>query len=194
MSEFSGKCDVYDRYGDVSDEYLQNSRFFIYSEDGKHHELKINNQKDLAKYYPYLVSSSSGGKNGACVNISSYCFIDKEEEEMMGWLMHDLIKYYKKCKRNKIPYDVDEALKHTCWFTPAEWEKELARRVGEYGERASTKGVYRPLHDHFRMRWYEELVQLGYDEKEARIWIYGWERVLNEQKEKRSEKENIQTS
>jgi hypothetical protein len=76
MSEFSGKCDVCDCLRDRSDEYLQNSKFFIYGTDHRDHQLVINNQKDLAKYYPYLTCSMGADKNGAHVYITSQSFID----------------------------------------------------------------------------------------------------------------------
>lgn len=190
MSEFCGKCDVCDCLGDRSDEYLQHSRFFIRGCDDRDHEIQINNQKDLSKYYPYLISFMGADKNSAVIHISSECFIDSEEAEMIGWIKRELVKYYNKCKRNKIPYDMNEALKKACWSNPADWEKELARRVGESGERAEVKDLHRPMHEYYRKHWYEELINQGYSENEARVWVYGWERVWNEQKEKRSEEED----
>ena len=191
MSEFCGKCDVYDHYGDCSDEYLQNSRFFIWSADGRRHELVINNQKDLAKYYPYLVASAGTDKNSTCVNISNRCFIDREEEEMIGWVKKALVKYYNKCKRTKASYDKDTALKQACYFEPEEWEKTLADRVGECGEKANTKDLHRRMHEHYRQCWCKKLIELGYAKDEARMWVYGWERMFNEQKEKKSKEEDI---
>ena len=48
MSEFCGKCDVYDSLGNATNEFLQSSNFFIYGTDGRSHKLEINSQKDLA--------------------------------------------------------------------------------------------------------------------------------------------------
>ena len=186
MSEFSSKCDLYDIFGNADDDFLQKSRFYIRSSDGRSHLLEIKNQKDLAKYYPYIVGCSSYNKeHGAHVEICSRSFIDTEEEDFIIWFRRDLIKYYKKCKRNKIKYEVNEALKEATWCRDGKynkWEIELATRVGNYGEKASIEGLHRPVHDYFRKEWYNKLVELGYSENEANIWVYGWERWRNEQK------------
>lgn len=190
MSEFSGKCDVYDCLGDRSDEYLQNSKFFIYGTDHRNHQLVINNQKDLAKYYPYLTCSMGADKNGACVYITSQSFIDREEAERINWVKNDLVKYYKKCKRNKIQYTVDEAIKAAVWFNPSDWEIELARRVGEAGDKAETEDLHTSIHEYFRERWYKELISQDYTEDEAKLWVYGWDRVWEEKKDEREKKES----
>lgn len=184
MSEFCGKCDVCDSFSDRSDEYLQNSKFFIYGADHRNHQLVINNQKDLAKYYPYLTCSMGADKNGACVHITSQSFIDSEEAERISWAKDALIKYYKKCKRNKTQYTVDEAIKASVLFNPSNWEIELARRVGEAGDKAETKDLHTSIHEYFREHWYEELVRQGYDEDEAYKWVYGWERYWNKKNDK----------
>ena len=80
MSEFSGKCDIYDCFSDVSDEFLQRSSFYIYTNDYRDHRLEINNQKDLAKYYPYLVCLETRNKEYATVYLSQLSFIDQEEK------------------------------------------------------------------------------------------------------------------
>lgn len=190
MSEFSGKCDVCDCLRDRSDEYLQNSKFFIYGTDHRDHQLVINSQKDLAKYYPYLTCSMGADKNGAHVYITSQSFIDREEAERINWVKNDLVKYYKKCKRNKIQYTADEAIKAALWFNPSDWEIELARRVGEAGDKAETKDLHTSIHEYFRERWCEELISQGYTEDEARLWVYGWDRVWEEKKDEREKKES----
>ena len=190
MSEFCGKCDVCDSFNDRSDEYLQNSKFSIYGADGRDHILTINNQKDLSKYYPYLTCSMGVDKNKAYVHISSQCFIDSEEAERISWVKNALIKYYKKCKRNKIQYTVDEAIKAAVLFGPDDWEIELARRVGESGEKAETKDLHTPIHDYYRERWCEELISQGYTEDEAKLWVYGWTRIWKEKMDEREKKES----
>ena len=189
MSEFCGKCDVCDSFRDRTDEYLQNSKFFIYGSDHRDHQLVINNQKDLAKYYPYLTCSMGADKNGAHVHITSQSFIDSEEAERINWVKDTLVKYYKKCKRNKIQYTVAEAIKAAVWFNPSDWEIELARRVGEAGEKAETEDLHTPIHDYFRDRWCKELISQGYTEDEAELWVYGWDRVWKEEKDEREKKE-----
>lgn len=196
MSEFCGKCDVCDCYGDRSDEYLQNSRFFIYGKDGRDHQLVINNQKDLAKYYPYLVGAAGADKNKAFVHISSQCFIDSEEEEFIMSTYNEILRYYKQCKRKKIPCTIEDLHKKKriigwCREELDDWELELANRILKDGEKATIEGVHRPIHEYYRKRWYEYLVEIGYSECEARLWVYGWRRTWNERKEEESKSEDI---
>ena len=131
MSQFSGKCDVYDILSDATEEHLRNSDFYIRTSDGREHHLEINNQKDLAKYYPYLTGCMYGSKDRHVVFLSTQSFIDSEEEEFINWAKDDLLKYYRKCKRTKIPYKVKEALEAARfgWNGYADYEIELAKRI-----------------------------------------------------------------
>lgn len=177
MSKFSGKCDVYDVLGDATEEHLRNSDFYIRTSDEREHHLKINNQKDLAKYYPYLTGCMYGSKGRHVVILSSRSFIDSEEAEFIEWTKNDLLKYYRKCKRTKKPYTADEALKAACSFWGGnfdDWEIELAKRIEKDGEKVNVKGIHRPMHDYYREQWFEKMVELGYTEDEADRWIYGW--------------------
>jgi len=196
VSEFSGKCDVCDCYSDRTDEYLQNSKFFIYGADGRDHQLIINNQKDLAKYYPYIVSVSGADKNKAFVHISSQCFIDSEEKEFIMYTYNEILKYYKQCKRKKIPCTIEDIHKKKCiigWGReePDDWELELANRILKDGEKASIEGIHRPMHEYYRKAWRDYLVEIGYSKQEADLWVYGWRRVWDERKKKESESKDI---
>lgn len=158
----------------ATEEYLQNSKFYITTPDGKEHRIVINNQKDLCRYYPHLVHMMHCSNGESVVHLSSISFIDREEEEMISWIKRDLVKYYNKCKRNKIHYDPDEALEKVIWGKVTEYERILAQRVGEKGEKASIVGLHRSIHDYYRERWFEEMIRQGYTENEADYWIYGW--------------------
>ena len=56
------------------------------------------------------------------------------------------------CRRNKVPYEIKEALKAAAFFSElaSDLDCEMARRVGEYGDRATTEGLHDNLHEHFR--------------------------------------------
>lgn len=196
MSQFCGKCDVCDCYSDRTDEYLQNSKFFIYGVDGRDHQLIINNQKDLAKYYPYIVSASGADKNKASVHISSQCFIDSEEKEFIMYTYNEILRYYKQCKRKKIPCTIEDIHKKKRiigWGKeePDDWELELANRILKDGEKASIEGIHRPMQEYYRKAWRDYLVEIGYSEQEANLWVYGWRRVWDERKKEESESKDI---
>ena len=183
MSKFSGICDIYDRLSDRSDEYLMEHRFFILGYDGKEHEVQINNQKDLAKYYPYSISSSYGYN----IHIGCHCLIDREERDFINCRRHDFIRYYNKCKRNRIDYIPEDALiANTIRTVFQPWELELAERVGKFGDKATIDGLHKPLQDNYREEWCNELIRQGYIKEEAYIWVYGWDRYYDKFKEEES--------
>ena len=91
----------------------------------------------------------------------------------MGWTLRDLIRYYKKCKRNKKEYTPEEALAQVCWCDPEPYEKELAVLVGKFGDKATTDGLHRRMHDYYRNEWAKKLEEMGYTTKEANDWVYG---------------------
>lgn len=177
MSEFSGKCDIYDILGDATDEYLQNSDFYIHTPDCRKHRIVINNQKDLAKYYPYIASALYGSAKRHVIILSSTSFIDREENEFINSTKEDLLRYYRKCKRIKKPYNAEEALNESIFSWGgnfAEWQIELAKRIEQNGEKVIIEGLHRTMQDYYRERWFEKMVELGYTEEEADLWIYGW--------------------
>ena len=90
MSIFSGKCDFYDHFcmiGNDGDEEkikekLKSLTLYVYGKDGRHHLVKSDTIKDIAKYYPYLVSTGCCSKeHGEYINLSADCYIDREERE-----------------------------------------------------------------------------------------------------------------
>ena len=100
--------------------------------------LKIESQHDLAPYYAHIVFEYYTKDNVAHIRISNRSNVDMDEEERLGWILRDFKKYYKKCKRKKIPYVDEEALAMCCWLSPTNVEREIAKRVGMYGDKATT--------------------------------------------------------
>ena len=169
MSMYSGKCDVADCYDDKSDGYLRKSNFYL---GNNIVPLRINNQHDLAPYYPYLVAMSYSDGNMSFIHLSSESFIDAEEKEHLGWILKDFQKYYRKCKRKKISYIEDEAIAKCCWRSPTNIDREIAKRVGEHGDKATIDGLHDNIHEYYRNRLFEKMVELGWDEKTADYWIW----------------------
>lgn len=170
MSKYSGKCDFYDHVWEDIDKYIN---FNIYLDNSLLVPLKIESEKDLACFYPYLVKAQYYNKdNKGCIWLSKEPYIDREERERLTIYLNAFIKYYKKCKRKKIPYIAEEAVDHLFWYDPTVWIKEMARRVGEDGQKATINGIHLPLHQIYRAEWYKELVRLGHDPERAWLWVY----------------------
>lgn len=171
MSRYSGKCDVADMYDDYTDEQLQNTDFYI----GRNIvPLRIESQKDLAPYYPHLVCVSSRGNSRETCVITTDSFIDREEAEHLSWRLESLKKYRRKCKREKKIYNIDEAIKASIIFheTASGVDREMARRVGVDGDKATIDGLHDGLHEYYRNELFDEMVRLGWPEDKADYWIW----------------------
>ena len=180
MSGFSGKCDLADIFCNHDDEHIANSTFYIFA-GNRDHRLDIHCRRDLIPYYPFLVGSMGSQKDKAVCYISSESFVDREEREHMEWILKDAIKYYKKCKRKKIEYKEEEALKNIVWFNkkPTEWESKIVHRVAADGEKANIEGIHDSYHDYYRKQLYEEMIENDYSKEEAFKWCYGWGRMFD---------------
>ena len=171
ISRFSGKCDCYDWLSDKSDEDLSNMEIFV---GDNIVPLRINNQHDLAPYYPCLVCSG----DGMSVNLSERSFIDAEEEDHLSWILNEAKKYRRKCKRNKIEYDPNEFIERSSYWSGKASMREIAERVRLYGDKATIEGIHDEIHEHYRNELLEEMIRLGWDKKKAKYWIWNDWRCL----------------
>lgn len=183
MSALCGKCDVLDWFNDRSDDYIANSKFYIYTPDGRSHRLDIHTRKDLALYAPYLVAMAAGNGEGCTVHISSTCFIDREEAEHLTFELDRAKQLYRRCKRKKQLFDRSEAYREISWngeYETAQSDepaKQIVDRVAEQGEKATIDGIHDRLHDYYRREFLDYLLEMGYDKATAAIHVYGWERA-----------------
>lgn len=166
MSKFSGKCDVYDCYGGVD---VTEYNFFILDNPVP---LRIDNQKDLAAYYPFLVVMS-GGKT---VRLSTDSYIDREEADWLESYLESMKRVDRRFKRKKeTPTLSDFEKTYFGDFSPKPKHiTELANRVFVDGQHATTEGIHDQVHDYMRKEWFNEMVHLGWDEDVAKLWIYGY--------------------
>ena len=177
MSRFSGKCDFCDHLWmsnteeEILDE-LKKSNIYIYS-NGRRHLLAINTIKDAVKYYPYLISSAAWSKDTACIILSPDSFIDEEERDHLQWRIDEVLKYYKKCKRNKTVFKEDECYENTHFgVTTDDALKEIISRVSKDGLKVKLEGIHLPMQEYYRRYWFDEMVKQGYDEFTAFCWCF----------------------
>ncbi len=171
MSKYSGKCDFADHVEVFGlENVLNNSDIYL---GWNIIPLKMTCEKDLVPYYPYLVIMSTYGGGRRIVRLSSISFVDEEEKEVLDWRLNSLLRYYNRCKRNHVPYVVEEALQSVWgdWYKP-EYAEELAERVRACGKKADTDGLHIPSHQYYRKQLYEEMVRQGYEEGQAWFWVY----------------------
>lgn len=184
MSRFSGKCDFYDGFvaiwsdGDEEKlkENLKGLKLYVYGKDNRSHRVKSDTIKDIAKYYPYLegIACASKQDNNFAVYLSSDSFIDQEEREHINWNVEKVLKYWRKCKRKKLPFDEEECFKKE--FSWMRWEdnnlREIIHRIAESGDKAEFDDIHDNLHEYYRRQWFEELVRVGWTEREAYDWAF----------------------
>ena len=180
MSMFSGKCDFYDSFVMIGSdgengkiiENLKKLKLHIYGNDNRHHRVKSETIKDIAKYYPYLTLIRTWNKdNGDFIILSSDSFIDQEEQEHLGWYIDNVMKYWRKCKRKKKPFVADECVKELKWMRE-DLIQVIAERVAKDGDKAEFEDIHLPIHEYYRKLWYEEMIKVGYTEFEAFCWVY----------------------
>lgn len=187
MSIYSGKCDFADTLEIQSNGREENIDFScydirIYGKDGRCHKLEINSYKDAVKYLPYLecMGGYSDGKHS--IILSSIDYITEEEQEHLNWKLNDIKKAYRKLKRNKQEITKENIVANV-WFGSSDDTDKLIDRVVELGEKANIEDIHLPLADYYRLRWYEEMLRVGYDEFEAWNWVYGWRRIDEDNRE-----------
>lgn len=172
MSRFSGKCDFCDHIEIHGLNSILSSDIYI----GRNIiPLRFETEKDLIPYYPHLVSIAAWNKdtNKSNIILSEDSFVDREEEEILTYTLQQFLRYYNRCKRKHIQYDVEEAIRNSLggWFNP-EYYKVLAERVGEYGKKANIEGVHTSSHQYFRNQLYNKMIEAGYTPFNAYYWVY----------------------
>lgn len=184
MSMYTGKFDFADRISSYNslEEALKKTKIYAFGHDLV--PLAMKEPKDLVAYYPYLVGIAVGNKEGyQSIHLSSESYIDTSERERLEWILRDAIKYYRKCKRKKEPFVVEECLKKVCFFDQKDYKQQVVERVAKDGEKADIEGIHIPMFDYGRRLWYKDLVEAGWDEMQAGMWVFGWNRWFVEGKE-----------
>lgn len=173
---------MYDFLGDATDEYLQNANIHF---GNNIIPLRINNQHDLAPYYPYLVGIGGWNNGHAELYISTESYIDEEERDHLQWKLDDVKRYWRSCKRKKIPYDTEKATQIISFFgMPNGVEQEIAKRVAEDGEKATIDGLHDYMHEYYRYKLLDEMIRLGWDKRRAKFWIWrDWQMLIEEEKD-----------
>lgn len=180
MSKWSGKCDLADslEIHNYTLEELQNN-IDIYV--GNNLEpLHIERMEDLIPYYPYIVSCAyhNNAKRKAAIHLTSESWVDIEERNCLEWKLKHLLKIYNRCKRKKIEFDVEEALKEIVWNGWNEEPcREIANRVKEKGKKATVDGVHLKMHEYYRQELVDEMIKNGLNPVH-----FGYERFVKENK------------
>lgn len=175
MSRFSGKCDFYDCVASFyTFEEIQNKvKIFVGKSDKP---LKIEKMTDLIPYYPYLISLGAYDivDRTDTVHLTSKSYIDLREQDFLDFVLKQILRYYNSCKRKKIDFSVDGAVKKVFAISDKDRDTvatELANRVKINGKKASTDGLHLSIYDFYRRELAEEMIKNGLNPAD-----YGYER------------------
>ena len=183
MSKSSGKCDFYDGVvaihcdGDTSklEEFLARTTIRVRGADGRDHVVSVKNEKDASLYYPYLeaIAAFNNHEGRNSIVLSSQSFIDSEERERVGWYVRDVMSYWRKCKKEKKAFDVEECVQAKGFFwTDTTMLRKVAEKVAKDGNKAEFDDIHTNMHEHYRREWFEEMVRVGHSEWFAFNWAF----------------------
>ena len=179
MSKYSGKCDFGDSWEIWGEDHVLNSKIYI---GDNIIPLKIETYKDALPYFPRIVFLAAGDKGSSVIRLTEESFVDLRESERLNWVLEDVKRYYRKCKRSKKTFDFDEAMRLVCWFgSDIEIYEPIVREVMRKGDKAQVPDkVHIPYYDYERKFLYDDMVEAGYSEQEAAIWCFGFTRWIND--------------
>ena len=172
MSRYSGKCDLCDSIETVGiDKFLKECE--IYTKTSNLVPLKIESEKDLVPFYPYLCWLKTNNKYYLCNDN----YINEEENEIKEWYLKDIIKEYKKAKRNKTEFNpkyLGGVNRNKVWDSIV----EIVRQKGEKTTLEDLEDIHSTMSEYYRKEWYEELIRVGWREDQAFHCAYGLRRFI----------------
>ena len=177
-SDFSDFCEMHHTPNDI----INNYKIFATMKDII--PLHITSKGDLVAYYPYTIAVSSNcidnDNTKGVVYLSSTSQIDDDEKEYLQLKLESIKRYYRSCRRKKEDFVCEKALFRISYGDTAEkCEKQLVDRVAKLGEKATIDGIHRESSDSLRAKWYQLMLDNGWEEDTAYKWVYGWRRWLN---------------
>lgn len=163
MSKYCGKCDIYDCYGEYSDERLQNIQFWAGGD-----QVDIKSQKDLMPYYPFIVAFSCGD----IVHMSYRSYVDAYEEQTLQFYLNMAQKEYRAAKRKKLEIKPETVSKKISWNNDP-YVQEIVKRVIETKGKGTIDGLTMTgMVPVYREALFNDMIAAGYDENFARQWVY----------------------
>lgn len=191
MSEYCGKCDLWDSlvmirdYNDESAwdkitiyQLTDDSEFTPTGWTNMSH-LKVKSLKDLIPYAPYVPAMSFGNGDSVVYVIGQKSFITIEEEERFGWAIKYAQRICKSFKRKHEELTLEELTSKVGYFYSCrddipDWVVKICERVLEhpYSKCIKIDDLSNPFHNYYRQNLYNDMIKYGYTEHEAHEWVY----------------------
>lgn len=163
MSRWSGRYDFYDSlecHGYTLEELQNNVKIYIGENKTP---LNIEKMSDLIPYYPHSIGMAFYNKEKeSVIYLSSESYVDIEERELLDFYFKCLLRIYNRCKRKKIEFNVDKAIKEICWNG---WNEDSIRKIAErvelHGKKATVDGIHLKMHEIYRQELVDEIIKNG---------------------------------
>ncbi len=166
MSLYSGKCDFCDMCDIHNIDNILKSNVYI---GWNIIPLKIESEKDLIPYYPYIVALSSTTNGVGEIRLSTESYVDKQDRETLEWYVKDCQKYMNKCKRKKEIINIE----HFDNQYHRDVYREILIKLMDKKKEFALDGIYLPMAEYYRKELYDEMVKNGWDEFKSRQWCFG---------------------
>lgn len=162
MSKYSGRSDLFDSliiYKYTEEELKNNVKIYIGS---SYIPLEIESYKTLIPYYPHLVCTAAynNKEQKSIIHITSESSVDRSEKEVLESYLKRILKYYDKCKKNEVKFEIEESIKSAYFI---EWNKEqvieIAKRVELYGKKANINDIHLGVYEHYRKILADEMLR-----------------------------------
>ncbi len=179
MSKYSGRCDIFDSLSDISD--FSNVHIFIKNNPI---ELRIDSQKDLVPYYPFIEAIAVYSNGVYNISIGDEPSYMREEWSILETDISYIKRIYNRFKRNKLEITVD-SISEKCKSWLWNWErnentlKELIKRIIEAkGKDVKFKDLQLDYSQYYRQMLYNEMIANDYPKNVALKWCYGWKKAI----------------
>lgn len=183
MSMFSGKCDLYDHIEIYGLENTLKSKIYVGWDSDK--PLDIKEERDLVPYYPFVISMGAFNNGVGTIHLMSKSWVNYEEEDTLKFYLEQILKIYRRCKRKKIEFNVDEVWEEVSnIFWKRDEIRELIERVKEHGKKATYDGIHLSSKNYYREQLIKEMIKFGYPEDVAKTWVYDGYMISKEEDSK----------
>lgn len=93
--------------------------------------LKLETERDLIPYYPYLISVMSAtkkedGSSDIVIEICNKSYIDTREEETIFYVLQDILLFKKQCNKKKLEFNKQAFEKSKFYYEP---NKEIVDKI-----------------------------------------------------------------
>ena len=112
MSNFSGKCDLYDHIEIHGLDNTLKSKIYV-GYDSKE-PLNIKEERDLVPYYPFVISMGAFNHGIGTIYLMDESWVNYEEKDVLEFYLEQILKIYRRCKRKKVEFNVDEVFEEVC--------------------------------------------------------------------------------